>query len=50
MQILGFQNIGNIFTVITLEGSIKSRDHHGGTAFKQVKIAIKNAKELLSQR
>ncbi|MBI0414236.1 MAG: argininosuccinate lyase [Nitrosospira sp.] len=38
----------DIFMVLTLEGSIQSRDHIGGTAPSQVRIAIKQArKELL---
>lgn len=35
----------DVFEVLTLEGSLQARDHIGGTAPKQVKAAIKNAKE-----
>lgn len=34
----------DIYTVLTLEGSMKSRNHLGGTAPQQVRFAIKRAK------
>jgi argininosuccinate lyase len=39
---------GDIFAVLTLEGSINSRDHVGGTAPAQVSAAIGRAREWLS--
>lgn len=39
---------GDIFSVLTLEGSINSRNHIGGTAPVQVNAAIKRAREWLS--
>lgn len=39
----------DIFTVLTLEGSMKSRNHPGGTAPSQVSAAIKQARKWLSQ-
>jgi argininosuccinate lyase len=38
----------DIFSVLTLEGSINSRDHPGGTAPSQVAAAIKLAKKWLT--
>lgn len=40
----------DVFAVLTLEGSVNARDHLGGTAPTQVKAAIKQAKELLTNR
>jgi argininosuccinate lyase len=37
----------DVFSVLTLEGSVKSRDHVGGTAPDQVKAAISRAREQL---
>jgi len=37
----------DVFTVLTLEGSLNARDHIGGTAPAQVRKAIKNAKKSL---
>ena len=37
----------DVFEVLTLEGSVAARDHLGGTAPKQVKAAIKRAKDRL---
>ncbi|MBD3611756.1 MAG: argininosuccinate lyase, partial [Hydrogenovibrio crunogenus] len=37
----------DVFEVLTLEGSVSARDHLGGTAPKQVKAAIKRAKDRL---
>jgi argininosuccinate lyase len=38
----------DIYAVLTLEGSLKSRDHTGGTAPVQVRAAIKRARKKLS--
>ena len=38
----------DIYNVLTPEGSVASRDHHGGTAPQQVKNAIKEARARLS--
>jgi argininosuccinate lyase len=38
----------DIYAVLTLEGSLKSRDHSGGTAPVQVRAAIKRARKKLS--
>ncbi len=40
----------DVFSVLTLEGSLKSRNHPGGTAPEQVKKAIGNAKKELSSK
>jgi argininosuccinate lyase len=39
----------DVYAVLTLEGSLASRDHIGGTAPVQVKKAIERARQLLSQ-
>jgi argininosuccinate lyase len=41
---------GDIFAILTLEGSANSRDHIGGTAPSQVSAAIRNAREWLAAR
>ena len=38
----------DIYAVLTLEGSLKSRNHPGGTAPSQVRIAIRRARKKLS--
>lgn len=38
----------DVFSVLTLEGSVASRDHIGGTAPNQVKQAIKRARQYIS--
>jgi argininosuccinate lyase len=38
----------DVFEVLTLEGSLKARDHLGGTAPVQVRAAIAKAREALS--
>ena len=38
---------GDVFEVLTLEGSVAARDHLGGTAPKQVRAAIARAREIL---
>lgn len=40
----------DVFEVLTLEGSVASRDHLGGTAPNQVRLAIASHKERLQQR
>ena len=40
----------DVFDVLTLEGSISARDHIGGTAPKQVKLAAERARQLLAKR
>src|SRR5690606_13250622 len=37
----------DVFSVLTLEGSLASRDHIGGTAPKQVKAAVQRARTLI---
>ena len=37
----------DVYEVLSVEGSIKSRDHAGGTAPKQVKRAIEKARKLI---
>ncbi|MEX1031810.1 MAG: argininosuccinate lyase [Cellvibrionaceae bacterium] len=41
---------GDVFSVLTLEGSVAARDHLGGTAPAQVKQAITAARALLADR
>lgn len=41
---------GDVFEVLTLEGSVNARNHIGGTAFNQVQAAAKRALEKLEQR
>lgn len=38
----------DVYQVLTLEGSLSSRNHIGGTAPQQVKLAIERAKKLLA--
>jgi len=38
----------DVFTVLTLEGAVASRDHIGGTAPAQVKQAIARARDSLT--
>jgi argininosuccinate lyase len=40
----------NVFSVLTLEGSVAARDHIGGTAPAQVKAAVERAKIKLAAR
>lgn len=40
----------DVFSVLTLEGSVAARNHIGGTAPQQVKAAAKRAKESLANR
>lgn len=41
---------GDIFEVLTLEGSVAARNHIGGTAPDQVRAAVKRGQEKLDQR
>ena len=51
-ELQGFSDLitGNVFDVLTLEGSVSARDHIGGTAPKQVLAAAQRAFELVSER
>ncbi|MGG7054428.1 argininosuccinate lyase [Nitrosomonas sp. ANs5] len=40
----------DVFQVLTLEGSLQSRDHPGGTAPRQVRLAISQAREMLGSK
>ena len=40
----------DVFEVLTLEGSLKARDHIGGTSPSQVSLAIKRAFKVLNDR
>ena len=40
----------DVFDVLTLEGSVAARNHIGGTAPEQVRIAVQSAAERLSNR
>ncbi|MDX2349672.1 MAG: argininosuccinate lyase [Porticoccus sp.] len=46
-----FSNVieGDVFDVLTLEGSVAARDHIGGTAPNQVRAAVKAAREALEE-
>ena len=48
LQAFSPQIQADIFTVLTLEGSMQSRNHTGGTAPEQVRIAIQQAKKWLT--
>ena len=39
----------DVYQCLTLEGSVNSRDHIGGTAPKQVKLAVQRAKARLGE-
>ena len=39
----------DVFSHLTLEASVKSRNHEGGTAPEQVRYAIKNARERINK-
>ncbi|TDO96487.1 argininosuccinate lyase [Marinomonas balearica] len=51
-ELKGFGDIieGDVFDVLTLEGSVAARDHIGGTAPAQVKLAIERAEKELALR
>ena len=40
----------DVFDVLTLEGSVAARDHFGGTAPRQVKLAIERARKRLADQ
>jgi len=40
----------DVFAVLTLEGSVNARDHIGGTAPAQVRLAVARGRELLASR
>jgi len=40
----------DVSTILTLEGSVRARNHFGGTSPEQVLNAVTNAKILLDQR
>lgn len=40
----------DVFNVLTLEGSVSARNHIGGTAPEQVRLAVEKAKKLLDAR
>ena len=48
-ELNGFSSVINddVFSELTLEGSVDARNHGGGTARKQVAAAIKNARKAL---
>lgn len=48
LQQFSIQIESDVFTVLTLEGSMNSRNHTGGTAPDQVRIAIQKAKKWLT--
>lgn len=48
LQAFSHQIQADIFAVLTLEGSMQSRNHTGGTAPEQVRIAIQQAKKWLT--
>ena len=48
LQNFSGQISADVFDVLTLEGSVAARDHLGGTAPKQVKLAVARARQSLS--
>ncbi|MEE9424613.1 MAG: argininosuccinate lyase [Methylococcales bacterium] len=40
----------DVFSILTVEGSVASRNHFGGTAPEQVRLAVYNARKLLEKR
>ena len=48
LQQFSKQISGDVYAVLTLEGSLASRNHAGGTAPEQVKLAIARARKLLA--
>jgi len=47
LQALSPDIAGDVFEVLTLEGSVTARDHFGGTAPRQVRAAIERARQRL---
>ena len=50
LQQFSVQIQDDVFDVLTLEGSVSARNHIGGTAPEQVRIATGNARDLLAKR
>ncbi len=50
LQTFSPQISADVFDILTLEGSVNARNHVGGTAPEQVKLAAKQAKDRLEQR
>ena len=48
LQQFSSQITNDVFSVLTLEGSIASRNHVGGTAYNQVILAIHSARKVLT--
>ncbi|MFT0211350.1 argininosuccinate lyase [Pseudomonas sp. F1_0610] len=40
----------DVFQVLTLEGSVNARDHIGGTAPRQVRLAVERGRKLIAER
>ena len=49
LQSFGAMIEQDVYQVLTLEGSVNSRDHFGGTAPSQVKLALQAAQQRLAQ-
>lgn len=49
LQSFGAMIKDDVYTVLTLEGSVNARDHFGGTAPKQVRQALKDAQQRLEK-
>jgi len=50
LQLFSPQIEADVFEVLTLEGSVNARNHIGGTAPEQVKIAAQTASQLIAAR
>ncbi len=50
LRVFSEQITDDVFTVLTLEGSVNARDHIGGTAPNQVRAAIVRGQALLASR
>ena len=50
LQQFSDQITGDVFDVLTLDGSVSARDHIGGTAPNQVRAACDRGEQLLAQR
>ena len=50
LQSFGKMITKDVFDVLTLEGSVNARDHIGGTAPKQVRLALAEAKQRISEQ
>lgn len=48
----GFSDVigEDVYAVLTLEGSVKARDHLGGTAPNQVKFQVERWKQIIAGR